>query len=153
MYVPGWMKRDPETYFRAEKVNTERMTTISPLCKAAVERDRLAFTALMRRIRELDETENTVIVMQVENEIGLLGTDRDYSAAANEAFFAPIPEKLAAVLGQTGSWEQVSGENAGECFMAWHFASAVETIAASGKAACDLPCYANASRANHWAPA
>ena len=153
MYVPAWVKRDPETYFRAEKVNGERMTTVSPLCAAAVERDRQAFTAVMKRIRALDEEENTVIVMQVENEIGLLGTDRDYSAAANEAFFAPIPEKLAEAIGKRGTWEEVYGEDAGERFMAWHFGSAVETIAASGKREYDLPCYANAwLRQSPWFP-
>jgi len=40
----------------------------------------------MRRIREIDAEENTVIVMQVENEIGLLGTDRDYSETDYSAF-------------------------------------------------------------------
>lgn len=153
MYVPGWMKKDPETYFRTEKVNGDRMTTVSPLCSAAVERDRIAFTAVMEHIREIDGEENTVVVMQVENEIGLLGTDRDYSAAANEAFAASIPEKLAAAVGKCGTWEEVFGEDAGECFMAWYFASAVETIAASGKAVYDLPCYANAwLRQSPWFP-
>ena len=153
MYVPAWVKRDTETYFRAEKVSGEKMTTISPLCAAAVEKDRLAFTALMRRIRELDEEENTVVVMQVENEIGLLGTDRDYSPAANAAFFAPIPAKLSSALEKSGTWEEVFGEDAGEAFMAWHFACAVETIAASGKAEYDLPCYANAwLRQSPWFP-
>ena len=153
MYVPAWVKWDTKTYFRTEKVSGEKMTTISPLCAAAVEKDRLAFTALMRHIRELDEEENTVVVIQVENEIGLLGTDRDYSPAAQKAFFAPIPEVLAAALGKSGTWEEVFGDDAGECFMAWHFASAVEKIAASGKAAYNLPCYANAwLRQSPWFP-
>ena len=73
MYVPAWMKKDTETYFRAEKVTGEKLNTVSPLCAKAVEKDRQAFTALMRFIREIDGEENTVIVMQVENEIGLLG--------------------------------------------------------------------------------
>lgn len=153
MYVPAWVKKDTKTYFRAKKINGEKMTTISPLCDAAVEKDRQAFTALMRRIRALDKEENTVVVMQVENEIGLLGTDRDYSAAANAAFFAPIPEKLSAALGKAGTWEEAFGADAGEAFMAWFFASAVETIAASGKAEYDLPCYANAwLRQSPWYP-
>ena len=151
-YVPAWMKKDTETYFRAQKVSGEKMKTISHLCAAAVEKDRLAFTAVMRRIREIDEEENTVVVMQVENEIGLLGTDRDYSEAANKAFFAPIPEKLAAAIGRSGTWEEVFGADAGESFMAWHFASAVETIAA-GRKEYDLPCYANAwLRQSPWFP-
>ena len=144
-YVPAWMKRDTETYFRAEKVSGEKMKTVSPLCAAAVEKDRMAFTALMRHIREIDGQENTVVVMQVENEIGLLGTDRDYSPAANAAFSAPIPEKLGDELGGIrGTWTELFGDDASECFMAWHFGSAVETIAASGKKEYDLPCYANA---------
>ena len=152
-YVPAWMKKDTETYFRAEKVNGEKMKTISPLCTAAVEKDRRAFTAVMRHIKEIDEYENTVVVMQVENEIGLLGTDRDYSPAANVAFNRPISEKLAQTLGKNGTWEEAFGEDAGEFFMAWHFASAVETIAASGKKEYDLPCYANAwLRQSPWFP-
>ena len=152
-YVPAWMKRDTETYFRAEKVNGEKMKTVSPLCAAAVEKDRQAFTAVMRRIREIDSEENTVVVMQVENEIGLLGTDCDYSETAQKAFFAPIPEKLAAATGKSGTWEEVFGEDAGESFMAWYFGSAVETIAASGKKEYDLPCYANAwLRQSPWFP-
>ena len=153
MYVPGWMKQDTGTYFRVEKVNGEKLNTISPLCAAAVEKDRMAFTALMRRIRELDEEENTVITIQVENEIGLLGTDRDYCQRAQEAFFAPVPDAVAGVAGKSGTWEEIYGENAGEQFMAWAFARAVETIAASGKAEYDLPCYANAwLRQSPWYP-
>ena len=54
MYVPAWVKKDTETYFRTEKVNGEKMNTVSPLCAAAVEKDRQAFTALLRHIREID---------------------------------------------------------------------------------------------------
>jgi beta-galactosidase GanA len=152
-YVPAWVKKDTETYFRAEKVTGEKLNTVSPLCKAAVEKDRLAFTALMRFIREMDQEENTVITIQVENEIGLLGTDRDYSPAAQDAFFAPIPEKLSDALGKCGTWQEVFGEDAGEYFMAWQFGSAVESIAASGKAEYDLPCYANCwLRQSPWYP-
>lgn len=153
MYVPGWMKLDTETYFRAETVSGEKLATISPLCAAAVEKDRLAFTALMRRIRELDARESTVITIQVENEIGLLGTDRDYCPAAQEAFFAAVPDAVAALAGRSGTWPELFGEDAGERFMAWAFASAVERIAASGKAEYDLPCYTNAwLRQSPWFP-
>ena len=153
MYVPVWMKKDSETYFLAEKVSGEKIPSVSPLCEAAVEKDRQAFTALMAHIRAFDEQESTVIVMQVENEIGLMGTDRDYSPAANENFFAPIPAKLADVLGKHGTWEEVFGADAGENYMAWQFASAVETIASSGKKEYDLPCYVNAwLRQSPWYP-
>lgn len=72
-------------------MNGEPLNTISPLCRAAVERDANAFSAVMKRIRELDGEKSTVIMMQVENEIGLLGTARDYSDAANRAFAGNVP--------------------------------------------------------------
>lgn len=143
MYVPSWMKKDTETYFRARKINGEPLNTISPLCQAAVEKDRRAFTALMSRIRELDEEKNTVIFMQVENEIGLLGTERDYSDIANTAFDGPVPKKLAEAFNRQGTWREVFGTDAEESFMAWHFASAVERITFSGREAYPLPCYTN----------
>ena len=150
MYVPAWMKRNTGLYFRAEKVNGEPMTTISPLCEAAVEKDAAAFSALMRHIRETDEQESTVIVIQVENEIGLLGTDRDYSPAAREAFAKEIP---AGIADKTGTWEEVFGDGAGDAFMAWYFANAVEKIAAAGQKEYPLPCYANAwLRQYPWYP-
>ena len=153
MYVPGWMKQDPKNYFRAEKVNKDRMTTISPFCEAAVEKDMLAFTALMRHIRAFDEEQQTVILIQVENEIGLLGTDRDYSEAACKAFADVIPEKIAALTGKNGTWEEVYQEDAGEAFMAYAFAGAAEKIASAGKKEYDLPCYANAwLRQYPWYP-
>lgn len=141
MYVPGWMKKDTNTYFRAEKVTGELMTTISPLCGAAVEKDAAAFAALMGHIHDTDGEKNTVIVIQVENEIGLLGTDRDYSEAAQAAFLEEVPGEISE---KRGTWSEVFGENAGEAFMAWHFAKAVEKIASAGRAEYPLPCYANA---------
>ncbi len=153
MYVPAWMKKDTQTYFRAQKVNREQTTTISPLCKAAVEKDKMAFVSLMKHIREIDSEENTVIVIQVENEIGLLGTDRDYSPAAEEAFSSAVPEAIAKLTGKEGTWQEVYGEDAGECFMAWSFGCAVEQIASAGKKEYDLPCYANAwLRQYPWYP-
>ena len=150
MYVPGWMKRDTEKYFRAKLINGEPTTTISPLCEAAVEKDASAFTALMKHIKETDEAENTVIIIQVENEIGLLHTDRDYSDAANEAFAKEIP---AGISDKTGTWSEVFGDDAGEAFMAWYFAKAVEKIASAGRAEYPLPCYANAwLRQYPWYP-
>ena len=99
MYVPGWMKRNTKTYFRVKNVKGEPINTISPLCSAAIEKDASCFRAVMRRIRETDEEENTVIVMQVENEIGGLGSSRDYSEAANKAYAEAVPAALAGKLG------------------------------------------------------
>ncbi len=144
MYVPAWMKRDTKKYFRAEKVNGEKLNTISPLCEAAVEKDAAAFAKIMAHIREIDEKESTVIIMQVENEIGLLGTGCDYSKTAREAFVKELPAELSEEYGVGGTWKEAFGKDAEEYFMAYYFAKAVEKITAAGQKEYPLPCYANA---------
>ncbi len=144
MYVPGWMKKDTETYFRARKLNGEAMTTISPLCQAAVEKDANALAHIMAHLREMDADENTVIAIQVENEIGLLGTDRDYSTFAETDFGKQIPAEIAQAFSVQGTWKACFGDEAGEFFMAYHFAKALEFITQAAQKEYNLPCYANA---------
>lgn len=144
MYVPGWMKQDSETYWRAEKVNGEKLNTISPLCEAAVEKDAKAFAAVMAHIKEVDEEESTVLIMQVENEIGLLGTECDYSSIARESFSSEIPIEMQELYGKSGDWKTAFGSDAEEFFMAYHFANAVEKITSAGRTEYPIPCYANA---------
>lgn len=147
MYVPGWMKRDTDTYFLARRLDGARYHTISPFCQAAVEKDANAFAHLMAHIRETDP-DHTVIMVQVENEIGLHGgcpgTERDYSEIGNAHYNSQVPGALREKLGVSGTWEEAFGEDAAESLMAWAFASAVERIASAGKKELDLPCYVNA---------
>lgn len=95
----------------------------------------------MAHIKEMDEEESTVIVMQVENEIGLLGTERDYSKTANEAFTQPVPAVLSP---NREDWRTTYGTDAEEAFMSYYFAKAVETITSAGQAEYGIPCYTNA---------
>ncbi len=154
-YVPAWMKQDTETYFRAEMYGGERLNTVSPLCMAAVEKDAAAFARLLAHIKETDRSQ-TVIMMQVENEVGLLGTERDYCSQAEKAFAETVPDSLLAAADQVGwihreeinaagksDWTEIFGEEAGEIFSAWCFASALERIASVGRTEYPLPCYAN----------
>jgi hypothetical protein len=143
-YVPGWVKKDVKTYFRAQKYNGEMLNTISPFCDKAVERDAFAYQKLLKFIQSIDEQNNTIIMMQVENEIGLLGTERDYCVVAEEFYQKDIPRSVADLYQLSGTWQQCFGKDAGEYMMCYAFASAVEKIAAAGKAAYNLPCYTNA---------
>lgn len=70
-----------------------RQNTISPFCAGAVDRDAAAFAALMSHLRETD-TDRTVIMVQVENEVGLLGMSRDCCLQTEEFFAGKVPEKL-----------------------------------------------------------
>lgn len=143
MYVPAWMKRDTDKYWRVQQVNGDRINTISPLCKEAVEKDALAFSQFMEHIRCTDEEEYTVIMVQVENEIGILGSERDYSPEADRMFQQKVPDEIEKLYHATGTWKEVFQDNAEECFMAYYFASAVEKITESGRKNYPLPCYTN----------
>ncbi len=135
-YVPSWVKRDPVTYFPCVRAQGTQLGsrfgglgdyTISPLCEAAVAADARAFAAVMAHIRAVD-TDHTVIMMQVENEIGLLGSARDYSPVANAKCLEPIPQVVAEAYGVSGNWEQAFGADAQEYFMAWYYARAVKPL-------------------------
>jgi hypothetical protein len=59
--------------------------------------DKKAFVALMEHIKKIDAAQRTVIMVQVENEVGTYGFVRDYAPKAQAAFRA---EGAAAVLAQ-----------------------------------------------------
>lgn len=139
-YIPQWVKLDRETYFRAQLPYGRQTDTISPLCLAAVERDKQAFIQLMTYLHDHD-AQHTVVMVQVENEIGLMGAERDYSPVAQEAFKQPVPEEVKALYGWDGTW--ADHPESGEMFMAWHYARAVDAIASAGKAILPLPMYVN----------
>lgn len=142
-YIPQWMKRNPEKYWPVINQNGQKMQTISPLCEPAVKADAKAFNQLLAHLEVVDE-QRTVIMVQVENELGLLGSDRDYGKLAQEKFAQTIPADLAELTGKTGTFKDVFGEKAAECFMEYYFARAAQVIAHAGKKAYPLPMYVNA---------
>jgi hypothetical protein len=162
-YTPAWVKENPSTYFRARSATGQAMNSISPFCTAARDADGRAFAVVMQHIKSIDASERTVIMMQVENETGLLGTDRDYSPQATRAYLSPVPPELinsleahrghlmsaleAAWAGtgyrDSGDWQQVFGDLAPEAFSAWYVARYVDSVAAAGKHEYSLPMYCN----------
>lgn len=160
-YVPEWVKREKQKYVRVQGARGEETEIVSPLCRPAMEADSRAFAALMQHVKSVDEAERTVLMVQVENEPGLFGTDRDYSEAANHLFEGPVPkellgyleshrEQLSAPMAATwkkspksGSWKQVFGELAPETFSGWLVSNYVNTVASAGKHEYPLPMYVN----------
>jgi len=143
-YIPNWVKLDTDRFFRVLDMSGRPTNTVSPLCAAAVEADAKVFRALMAHLREFDSEEATVIMIQVENEIGVLGPPRDFSPAAEASFSGNIPGNMVKRFGKSGTWEQAFGAYACEYFMAYHYARAVEAIILEGKAEYPLPMYVNA---------
>lgn len=144
MYVPQWMKTDQEKYFPVCTYYGKPINTISPLCQEAVMKDARAFQELMKYIKKIDDREHTVIMVQIENEIGLLGTERDYGFEANKSFNQAVPSVISEHFHVEGTWKEAFGENAEEYFSAYYFAKAIEYIAQAGKKIYELPFYVNA---------
>ncbi|RZJ95894.1 MAG: beta-galactosidase, partial [Brevundimonas sp.] len=148
-YAPAWVKTDRARFpLLVQKDGTDSYA-LSPHTAAGVAADSRAFARLMRHIREVDERQRTVIMVQPENEVGTYRSVRDYSPAAEALFQGQVPAALLTRLNrQPGTWSQVFGETAEETFMAWSVASYVGQVAAAGKAEYPLPMYANASLAD-----
>ncbi len=163
-YVPEWVKTDTTRFFRAEGTPGQGSWTVSPFCREAMECDARAFAAVMRHIREYDSEHGTVIMMQVENESGILRATRDFSPAGEAAFHSQAPTDLTDYLSThsddlipefadiwkamgsrtEGTWSEVFGRDADEVFMGWYIASFIEHVTAAGRAEYDIPMFANA---------
>lgn len=164
-YAPAWVKRDQARFPRAARPNGEGVDILSAFAPETLKADAHAFAALMAHIRETDDRQNTVLMMQVENEIGMLPVARDYGPLAEAAFRQPVPAALTGYLAQhratlvpalkqlweehgartSGSWTDLfgTGDAAEEVFTAWHYARFADQLAAAGKAAYAMPMYVN----------
>jgi hypothetical protein len=92
-YAPVWVKEDTGRFPRVVE-NGSPVEVLSPQGTATEEADARAFAALMRHIVDVDGRDHTVLMMQVENEVGVRGDTRDHSAASNRAFLSPVPAEL-----------------------------------------------------------
>jgi len=166
-YAPDWVKRDFERFPRVQLRNGSGTERLSPLSQANCDADARAFAALMRRIREVDSGAHTVVMIQVENEVGVIPDPRDYSAPANAAYRQQAPAELmeylqkhkdtlypelrarwqAAGFKGTGDWEAIfgPGPETEDLFMAWQYARYIGKVAAAGKTEYALPMFANAA--------
>ena len=144
-YTPLWVKLNNDRFPRMLNANGERIYALSPIYRATLDADRKAFVALMGHLKAIN-SDNTVIMVQVENETGTYGCVRDYSPAAQKLFDAPVPDALlAAMHKQPGNWSAVFGKDADEFFHAYQIAHYVNQIAQAGKAVYPLPMYVNAA--------
>jgi len=130
-YAPRWVKANQDRFPRVKDAAGHTLEIFSTLSQANRDADAKAFAAAMKHIREVDARDHTVIAIQVENEVGVLSSSRDFCAAANEAFAKPVPRELTDYLQQnkdrllpefkkvwdaagdktTGTWEEVFGKN------------------------------------------
>ncbi len=143
-YVPEWIKTDPKKYPREITAYGKLLDVMSPHGTATLEADKHAFAALMHHLREIDGDKHTVIMIQVENESGSVGSVRDFSPAANQLFAGTAPSALTKTLKRpSGTWSDAFGADADESFAAYATASYIGEVAKAGKAEYPLPMYCN----------
>jgi beta-galactosidase GanA len=166
-HAPGWIKTNQKRYPRAKDENGISQEILTPFSESNLQADLAAFKALMMHLKAFDSKEQTVIMVQPENEIGMLPSARDYHELASEKFNQPGPEELANYLIKNkgvlvpeflkvwekngfksrGTWEEVFGRgvHTDEIFMAWYFARFANAITKAGKEIYPLPMYVNAA--------
>jgi hypothetical protein len=174
-YAPGWVRRDVSRFPRAVVAGARKAVftlpgampkpVLSVFGPELLDADRRAFVRFVEHLGTVDPDHVTLMV-QVENEVGVLGDSRDRSPEAEAAWRGPVPQalidylvshepelrpELAAVWARrgnrrSGTWAEVFGEDwqADEVFMAWGLGSYTGALAAAGKARRPLPMYANA---------
>lgn len=139
-YVPTWVKEDTDKYPRVIRPDGTPIDVLSPISRNTLEADKAAFTALMRHLNQIDGEQHTIVMIQVENESGNVGSVRDNSAEANREFAGQVPADLLAATGkQAGSWSQVFGGEAEETFQAYYQAKYINEVAAAGKRELNIP--------------
>jgi hypothetical protein len=139
VYIPSWVKKDYKKYPRARDEHGKPLEILSAFGKASAQADAKAFAALMGHIRELDRKQQTVVMIQVENEMGVLdnlgetsgNARRDFCKPANDSYNGHVPQELMDYLVEnknnlfpelykvweengfktSGSWEEVFGKS------------------------------------------
>ena len=166
-YVPAWVKADTERFPRVQTSDGRGTERLSPFSTAVRDADARAFAKLMRHLREVDGDTHTVLMVQVENEVGVIPESRDHSAVANAAFSAAVPPALTSYMEKhrtaldpefraaweaaggkiAGTWQEVFGKTSltDDLFMAWQYATYIDHVTAAGKAEYPLPMFANAA--------
>ena len=169
-YAPEWVLCDVNRFKRVKSKDGFNTRTLSPLCIATRDADAKAFSELMRYLAKVDSEQNTVIVVQIENEVGVLRQTRDFSDEANKLFGSQVPPQLMNYLVANkskletelktpweangsktkGTWKEVFGDNddTDMFFMAWQYSLFVNHIAKQGKQAYNIPMVVNC-----WMPA
>ena len=163
-YAPEWFKRDVKRFPRAHTSEGVPVEEASSLSKNVLEADKRAFCRVMAYLRDHDALEQTVIMVQVENEIGMIEVPRDYSADATRLYQSAVPKQLTDYLKRHqkslhpylkeklqpqakagANWAQLFGDDiyTEEIFQTWTYATYVEQIAKAGREIYNLPMYVN----------
>ncbi len=167
-YAPAWVKQDPDRFWRVIGPAGNPVWVLSSHCAATYEADERAFTQFMTHLRDNDGDQRTVIAVQIQNEPGILGSDRDYGHEAQRMFESRVPKEIVdrlpnapegdvyaawyeAGARERGTWSEMFGEAAGEYMTAWSIGKYIDKLAVRGREIYDIPLYINVWLGEmHW---
>lgn len=167
-YVPAYVKRDTARFARARTRAGAAQEILTPFDPDTLAADKAALGAVMRHLARADRA-RTVIMLQIENEVGMLPEVRDYSTQAEQAWNGPVPPAFLAYLTAhraektpvlqpelrqlweargaktAGSWREVLGDSiaAQEIFQAWGYAAFLDGLAQAARTAYPIPTFVN----------
>ncbi|MBX2842343.1 MAG: DUF5597 domain-containing protein [Flammeovirgaceae bacterium] len=166
-HAPGWVKKNQKKFPRIKDEKGKSHEILTPFSDNNLQADVRAFKALMKHLKEFDIKEQTVIMVQPENEIGMLPSARDYHPLANKKFGDSVPSELIKYLKENkkklvpefyavwekngfktdGTWEEIFGKGAptDEIFMAWFYSKFTNELIEVGKEVYPLPMFVNAA--------
>lgn len=130
-YAPDDVRLDMARFPRAIDRSGRPTASLCPSSRITWQRDCNALRALMTHLREVDQA-HTVILVQIENEPGIIGSDRCYCSVCDERFASE-------------GWGTTWGVHAAEAFSAVSIARYIDQLAKETKAVYSLPVYVNAA--------
>ena len=160
-YAPLWFKQDVRRFPRARTRQGKPMEIATPFSEQVFQADNKAFEALVKHISET--AGDVVMMIQVENEIGMLEEARDHSRLADEAYKKGVPAELVSHLkkhrqslhpwlkerftGKGKNWIEVFGDDiyTDEIFMAYYYARYVGRLCEMACRHTQIPLYVNAA--------
>ncbi|MDE5839563.1 MAG: beta-galactosidase, partial [Muribaculaceae bacterium] len=148
-YAPAWVKTDAKRFPRAITESGKPLEILSAFSEEVLKADLKAFSAMLDHLK-FNDPDNTVCMIQIENEIGMLESARDHSPLADMAYSKGVPEPLAELLNVKpwSPWRNLAEDEdyADEMFMAWHYARYVEYLAQAARTKLpSVPVYVNAA--------
>ena len=82
-HAPSCVKKNQARFPRIKDDKGISHEILTPFSENNLEADLKAYQALLKHLKESDGNDHTVIMIQTENEIGMLPSARDYSLLAN----------------------------------------------------------------------
>ena len=166
-YAPTWFKQDVKRFPRARTADGKPLEIASCFSEQVFQADNRAFGQLMKHIAET--ASDVVVMVQVENEIGMLESARDHSPAADAIYKKGVPQELITYLKQHTlhpwlaqrlantqhpspnthhpTWPALFGSDiyTDEIFMAYYYARYVGRLCETARRYTQMPLYVNAA--------